>query len=50
MSRTTIDFGVDLGTTNSSVAVYSQTEPLVVKNNDGLEYTASAIWVDKRGA
>jgi len=50
MSRTTIDFGIDLGTTNSSVAVSSQPEPLVVKNNDGVEYTASAIWVDKKGS
>ena len=49
MARTTIDFGIDLGTTNSSVAVNAGMEPRVVKNNVGAEYTPSAVWIDKKG-
>lgn len=47
MKRATIDFGIDLGTTNSSVAVVNGAQIEVVKNNDGLEHTPSAVWLDK---
>ncbi len=47
MSRMTIDFGIDLGTTNSSIAVLKGTEVEVFKNNEGFEHTPSAVWVDK---
>src|SRR5260370_216503 len=47
VSRTTIDYGIDLGTTNSSIAVLKGTEVEVIRNNEGLEYTASAVWIDK---
>jgi molecular chaperone DnaK len=47
MVRTTIDFGVDLGTTNSSIALLRGTEVDVIKNNDGHEYTPSAVWLHK---
>ena len=47
MSRTTIDFGIDLGTTNSTIAVFEDGEVEVFKNNEGFEYTPSAVWVDK---
>ncbi len=46
-ARTTIDFGIDLGTTNSSIAVLRGTEVEVFKNNEGFEYTPSAVWLDK---
>ena len=49
MDRATIDFGIDLGTTNSSIAVLRGTETKVFKNNDGYEYTPSAVWIDSRG-
>jgi molecular chaperone DnaK len=49
MSRTTIDYGIDLGTTNSAVAVLNGTEPEVVKNNEQQDVTASAVYVDKAG-
>jgi len=49
MNRTTIDFGIDLGTTNSSIAVLEGTETRVFKNNENSEITPSAVWIDKKG-
>jgi len=48
MARTTIDFGIDLGTTNSEIAVLKGTEIEVFKNNEGFEYTPSAVWIDQK--
>lgn len=50
MSRATIDFGIDLGTTNSSIAVLKGIDTEVFKNNEGQEYTPSAVWIDKKGS
>ena len=47
MSRTTIDYGIDLGTTNSAIALLTGTEVEVIRNNEGWEYTPSAVWIDK---
>lgn len=47
--RLTMDFGIDLGTTNSSIAVLKGTEAVVVKNNENDEITPSAVWVSKQG-
>ncbi|ALG09550.1 Hsp70 family protein [Kibdelosporangium phytohabitans] len=47
--RDTIDFGIDLGTTNSAMAVVQDGEVAVVKNNDGWDYTPSAVWIPKPG-
>ncbi len=47
MPRTTIDFGIDLGTTNSAVAVANAGEIVIIKNNDSMDYTPSAIWVNR---
>ncbi len=49
MSRTTIDYGIDLGTTNSEIAVFNGTSPEIIKNNEGAEYTPSAVWIDRNG-
>jgi molecular chaperone DnaK len=49
MTRPTIDFGIDLGTTNSSIAVLNGTGVEVFKNNEGQEYTPSAVWIDGKG-
>lgn len=49
MTRTTIDFGIDLGTTNSAIAVLRGTEVEVFKNDHGMEYTPSAVAMDKSG-
>ncbi|MEO3805171.1 Hsp70 family protein [Nonomuraea sp. B1E8] len=49
MTRTTIDYGIDLGTTNSSIAVLNGVDVEVIKNNDDQsESTPSAIWIDRR--
>jgi len=48
MERTTIDFGIDLGTTNSEIAVLKGTEIEVFRNNEGFEYTPSAVWIDQK--
>ena len=47
--RDTIDFGIDLGTTNSAIAVVQDGDVLVIKNNDGWDYTPSAVWIPKAG-
>ncbi len=48
MARNTIDFGIDLGTTNSEVAVLKGTRPEIIKNNDNQEFTPSAVWIDAK--
>jgi len=50
MHRTTIDFGIDLGTTNSTVAVIDGTDARVIPNKVGSMITPSAVWIDKRGS
>ena len=49
MNRTTIDFGIDLGTTNSAIAVLKGTITEIIKNNYDNDITASAVYIDKRG-
>ena len=49
MSRTTVDFGIDLGTTNSSIAMLHGTEVEVFENNENHEVTPSAVWIDRKG-
>ncbi len=50
MARQTIDFGIDLGTTNSSIAVLDKNGPHVFRNNEGDQITPSAVYIDKKGA
>ncbi|MEV4599159.1 Hsp70 family protein [Amycolatopsis sp. NPDC049253] len=47
--RDTIDFGIDLGTTNSALAVLDGGQVSVVKNNEQADYTPSAVWIRKQG-
>lgn len=49
MSRATIDFGIDLGTTNSAIAVLRGTVTDIIKNNLDNDITPSAVFIDKRG-
>ncbi len=49
MSSSTIDFGIDLGTTNSTVARIQGTGTEVFKNNDGSEQTPSVVHIDRMG-
>lgn len=48
MTRATIDFGIDLGTTNSAIARIDGVEAEIVRNNEGFETTPSAVMVDRR--
>lgn len=48
MTRSTIDFGIDLGTTNSAISRLRGVEAEIIKNNDGMETTPSAVWIDRR--
>jgi molecular chaperone DnaK len=50
MSRTTIDFGIDLGTTNSAIAVLKGVATEIIKNNADADITPSAVSIDKKGA
>jgi molecular chaperone DnaK len=47
--RNTVDFGIDLGTTNSTIALVSGTTMEVIPNQLGSALTPSAVWIDKRG-
>ena len=49
MSRTTIDFGIDLGTTNSAIAVLKGVQPEIIKNELDADITPSAVSYNKKG-
>ncbi|GAA2438283.1 hypothetical protein GCM10010191_61780 [Actinomadura vinacea] len=49
MTRTTIDFGIDLGTTNSAIARLNGVEAEIIKNDLSSDTTPSAVMVDRRG-
>ena len=49
MARSTIDFGIDLGTTNSAISVLKGVKPEVVKNNLEMDITSSAVYIGKQG-
>jgi molecular chaperone DnaK len=50
MKRMTIDFGIDLGTTNSAIGVLNGSDVVIVKNNEGHDCTPSAVYIDKNNA
>ena len=47
--RETIDFGIDLGTTNSAIAVAENGGSRIVKNNESWDHTPSAVWISRVG-
>src|SRR5262245_60864189 len=49
MTRATIDFGIDLGTTNSTIAVFAGVTAEVIRNNEDAESTPSAVFIDRKG-
>jgi molecular chaperone DnaK len=49
MARTTVDFGIDLGTTNSGIAVLNGVATEIVKNNRDQDITPSAVSISKKG-
>ena len=50
MERSTVDFGIDLGTTNSEIAVLNGITQDIIKTNEGADYTPSVVSFDKRGS
>src|SRR5437762_14278134 len=48
MRRTTIDFGIDLGTTNSTIAVVDGIDARTINNSAGSALTPSAVWLSRR--
>src|SRR4051794_4946597 len=50
MTRMTVDYGIDLGTTNSSIAVLNGVNTEIIKNNADTETTPSAVWLRSNGA
>jgi molecular chaperone DnaK len=49
MQRLTVDYGIDLGTTNSVIAVRESDRVAVIPNKSQAVVTPSAIYIDKRG-
>jgi|ERR1035441_2294752 molecular chaperone DnaK len=49
MSRTTIDFGIDLGTTNSAIALLKGLSTEIIKNSLQQDITPSAVHLRKNG-
>ncbi|WP_053084738.1 Hsp70 family protein [Streptomyces viridochromogenes] len=47
--RETIDFGIDLGTAHSAIAVAENGRARVLKNGDGRDRTPSAVWMPREG-
>ena len=49
MERQTVDFGIDLGTTNSEIAVLEGTTQRIIRTNENKEYTPSAVSFSRKG-
>ena len=49
MARRTIDYGIDLGTTNSSIALFENGNCTVFQNDYDDELTPSAVQIDEAG-
>lgn len=49
MARSTIDFGIDLGTTNSAIAMLNGVKAEIIKNNLDTDITPSAVYIGKNG-
>ena len=47
MNRSTIDFGIDLGTTNSAIAVLEGVAQNIIKNNEDQDTTPSAVHIGR---
>ncbi|TVR19591.1 MAG: Hsp70 family protein [Anaerolineaceae bacterium] len=50
MSRGTINFGIDLGTTNSAIAMLNGSEIDIIRGEEGFEYTPSAVYIDSHNS
>jgi molecular chaperone DnaK len=50
MARNFVDYGIDLGTTNSSIALFENGKAEILKNNEDKDYTPSAVHCDENRA
>jgi molecular chaperone DnaK len=50
MTRTTIDYGIDLGTTNSAIALAAGGQTEIIKNNLDTDTTPSAVYINRTGS
>jgi molecular chaperone DnaK len=48
MARTKIDYGIDLGTTNSAIAVMNQGQTTIIKNEVQMDTTRSCVYFNKK--
>jgi len=49
MSSNTVDYGIDLGTTNSAIAKFTKGKVKTYKNYQNSEITPSAVWIQEKG-
>jgi molecular chaperone DnaK len=49
VARENIDFGIDLGTTTSIIAMATADDATVIRNNRQAEYTPSAVYLSRSG-
>lgn len=49
MERATIDYGIDLGTTNSVVALFENGDVTIIPDQEGRNMTPSAVHIDAHG-
>ena len=50
MARVKIDYGIDLGTTNSSICRMEKGEPVVIKTDIQKDTLPSCVSVNRRGS
>lgn len=50
MARVKIDYGIDLGTTNSSICRMEKGEPVVIKTDTQKDTLPSCVSVNRRGS
>jgi molecular chaperone DnaK (HSP70) len=48
MARQTIDFGINLGVTDSVIAMATGSDAVVARNSDGEERTPSTVYVSEK--
>lgn len=50
MARNKIDYGIDLGTTNSAICRMEKGEPVIIKTDIQMDTMPSCVSVNKKGS